>query len=265
MPYSKAHYFLLGLIVITVLAFWNSYFGVIDKAPVAHHFHGITSTFWILLIAFQSWLIHNNKRNLHRQFGKLLFLLIPMMIGAFALVTLVGAQKSVAQHPFYLQFGQALLTSDALLTVMTAVQVYLALRFRSNVRLHSALMIGTLIGLLAPIFARLLPNFIPQLEITDLDTMYRFGYSIHISQASSTLIGLSLFTLYKKEGWPWLLAVAIVLSSWLLYATFGQSQVWQNWVYSIAKLNPYFVYIGGFVFGLLACTLGWKHGKPVSK
>ena len=138
---------MLALQPVTLLAFWQSYFGRLADASIAHHIHGITGTAWILLIALQSWLIHHGKASAHRAFGRVLFLLVPIMIGAFALVTFVGAQQSVKQSRFYVLFGKSLLTADALLTFATAAQVYLALKFRNQLRIRSALMISTVLGL----------------------------------------------------------------------------------------------------------------------
>ena len=100
MPYSKTHYYMLALLVITVLAFWPSYFGRLSDAPLAHHLHGVTGTLWILLIAVQSYVIHARKIQLHRRVGKLVLVLAPVLIGSFALVTWVGSQKAIAGHPF---------------------------------------------------------------------------------------------------------------------------------------------------------------------
>jgi uncharacterized membrane protein YhaH (DUF805 family) len=261
MPYSKAHYYLIGLLIITLVAFWDSYFGKLMDAPVAHHFHGITATLWIILLAFQNWTIHNRKNHLHKVTGKLIFILLPLMIGSFTLVTWVGAQKSVGGHPFYIQFGQALLAADVLLTFSTSLQIYLALRWRRNVRLHSALMFGTLIGLLAPILSRLFPLFIPGMEITDLDTLYRFGYSMKLSVLISLIIPLMLYIYYRKDGWPWILAALIATLVYVLYATLGQTEIWAAIVIQITKINPVIMFSAGFSLGIMACLLGWIHGK----
>lgn len=69
MPYSKAHWFVLALLPVTLLAFWPSYFGILREAPLAHHLHGVTSTLWILLIAGQSVAIHSRRLPLHRTAG----------------------------------------------------------------------------------------------------------------------------------------------------------------------------------------------------
>jgi hypothetical protein len=264
MPYSKAHYYLIGLLVLTFLGFWDSYFGKLSEAPLAHHLHGITSTLWILLMAFQSWLIHSQRRDLHRSFGKLIFIIVPLMTAAFALVTWVGAQKAVGGHPFYAQFGQALLTADVFLLFSTSLQIYLALKFRNNIRLHSALMLGSVIGLIGPILSRLIVNFIPAFKITSLETMSNFGYGLNISIVIGLLLPLVLYKFYKKDGWPWLLAAGITAVFYLLYKTVGQTALWGEAVQIITTIHPAVVFLFGFMLGAMALILGWVQGKKIN-
>ena len=261
MPYSKTHYYMLALLVITVLAFWPSYFGRLSDAPLAHHLHGVTGTLWILLIAVQSYVIHARKIQLHRRVGKLVFVLAPVLIGSFALVTWVGSQKAIAGHPFYVRFGQALLTADAILTVATAALVYLALRFRAKVHLHSALMISTVCGLLPPILSRLITNSVPGLRIDGPDTIYRFGYGLHISMVLTIGIGVFLYFRYRANGWPWLLGAGITAFVYLMYATYGQTEAWAAVVQQMSSLSPGVIFGFGLLLGILACVLGWRHGK----
>jgi len=54
MPFRFAAYFILGLIGITIVAFWPGFFSSLDSAPWGFHFHGITASLWMLLLAFQS-------------------------------------------------------------------------------------------------------------------------------------------------------------------------------------------------------------------
>ena len=260
MPYSKAHYYLLALLAITIIAFWPSYFGQLQKAPMAHHLHGITATLWIVLLAIQNWLIHNNRKALHKSLGKIMFVLVPLMIASFALVTWLGAQKTVGGHPFYLQFGQALITADAMLVLTTPLQIYLALLYRKKVHLHSALMLSTLVGLLPPVLSRLFVNLIPSWNITGLETMYRFGYGLHSALIFTIVLAFVLYLVYRRQGWPWLLAVIIAILMYFLYLTLGQSAVWSQWVKLMAEINPIVVFIFGLLMGALACLLGWFRG-----
>lgn len=261
MPYTKAHYYMLLLLPVTVLAFWPSYFGMLSDAPAIHHLHGITGTLWILLIAAQSYSIHSRKLKLHRQMGKLVFILTPVMVGAFALVTWLGAQKSIGGHPFYEMFGHALLTGDAMLTFTTPLMVFLALQYRGNVKVHGALMISTVFGLLPPILARLINIYVPGLEIIDIETLYRFGYSLYISIAFTCLLALYLYFRYRANGWPWMLAAAVIALMWVLYETLGRSETWTRVVGYIGSLSPMAVLLFGLGLGFLACVMGWMYKK----
>jgi len=263
MPYSKSHWFLLALLPVTVLAFWPSYFGILREAPLAHHLHGITGTLWILLIAGQSFAVHSGRLPLHRSAGRLVFVLAPLLIGAFSLVTWAGAQKSVAQHPFYEAFGRALLTGDALLVFATSLLIYLALRHRRRVHLHGALMISTVMGLLPPILARVFNVYVPGLVISGPDTLYRFGSALLISVVLTVALGIFLALRYRRHAWPWWLASGIVALLYLLYATFGQTALWTAAVMEIASWSPIGVFLFGAVLGAVACVLGWRHGATV--
>lgn len=265
MPYAKAHWFMLALLPVTLLAFWPSYFGILREAPLAHHLHGVTGTLWILLIAGQSFAIHSRRLALHRTAGRLVFALAPLLIGAFSLVTWAGAQKSAVQHPFYEAFGRALLTGDALLVFATALLVYLALRHRRRVHLHGALMISTVIGLLPPILARVFNVYVPGLIISGPETLYRFGPALLLSVAITVALGIFLALRYRRHGWPWWLASGLVALLYLLYATVGQTAQWSATVAEIATWSPLAVFACGALLGAMACVLGWRHGETIGR
>lgn len=44
LPFPRAHYWVLVLLVTTFAAFWPSYFMVFADASFAHHLHGITAS-----------------------------------------------------------------------------------------------------------------------------------------------------------------------------------------------------------------------------
>lgn len=261
MPYSKAHWFMLALLPVTVLAFWPSYFGILREAPMAHHLHGITGTLWILLIAGQSFAIHSGRLSLHRTTGRLVFVLAPLLIGSFSLVTWAGARKSEAQHPFYEAFGRPLLTGDSLLVFTTALLIYLALRHRRRVHLHGALMISTVMGLLPPILARLFNFYVPGLIISSPETLYRFGPALLLSVVITVALGIFLGLRYRRHAWPWWLGAGIVALLYFLYATLGQTALWTGAVTKIASLSPIAVFAFGALLGAIACGLGWRHGE----
>ena len=259
-PYAKTPHFMAALMLVTVFAFWPSYFGQLSVAPWIHHMHGITGTLWILLIAVQSHTIHAGKRDLHRSLGRVLFVLVPLMVGAFSLVTWLGAQKSVGGHPFYEEIGHFLLTADALLTFTTPLIVYLALRFRRNIQVHAALMISTVFGLLPPIIFRVFANYVPGLKVEGLDQFYKFENSLYLSLLLTMTIALYLYFRNKVHGWPWLLAAGFIALMWVLYETLGKTELWTILVGQLAGQTPILVLIFGIFVGLLATILGWRQG-----
>lgn len=261
LPYPYAHYYILALLILTVIGFWESYFGDLMEASVADHLHGITATCWIVLMAAQSWLIHHGNPAQHRSWGKALFIIVPLMTGAFALVTLVGALKSVAGHPFYQEIGQALLTVDVLLLLVTPALVFLALKVRRNVHLHSALMFSTLTGLMPPALSRLFANYVPALSINSLDELYKFKTSLQISVAISIIIALILYFRHRKHGWPWLLSAGISVLSYVLFATLGQTTIWNAVVKVLASAPAFIAFSMGTLFGVFAVLAGWQSGK----
>lgn len=265
MPYSKAHWFMLALLPVTLLAFWPSYFGILREAPLAHHLHGVTGTLWILLIAAQSFAVHSRRLTVHRTIGRSAFVLAPLMIGAFSLVTWAGAQKSVAQHPFYEAFGRALLTGDALLVFSTSLFVYLAFRHRRRVHLHSALMIATVIGLLPPILTRLLNFYVPGFIISGPETLSRFGTALQLSIVLTLALGVLLALKYRPNGWPWWLASGVMALLYFLFATLGQTPVWTADVVEIASWSPVAVFTSGALLGAVACIFGRRHSEAIPR
>ncbi|HEX3677611.1 MAG TPA: hypothetical protein VHU79_09510, partial [Sphingomicrobium sp.] len=69
MPYRHAYWYLLALFPLVGLAFWPAYFSIFSTVPVALHVHAAVGTLWIGILAGQSWLIHQGRRDIHRQMG----------------------------------------------------------------------------------------------------------------------------------------------------------------------------------------------------
>ncbi|MDJ0653618.1 MAG: hypothetical protein QNJ40_05680 [Xanthomonadales bacterium] len=261
MPYRHAHWLVLALFPLTILAFWPSYFGKLGEAAVSDHLHGLTGAAWLLLVAGQSWTIHGGRRGMHRVMGMSAFALGPLLIGGFALATHAGAIKSVASHPFYMMFGQPLLTADLWLTFATSAVLYLAFRYRRRVRLHSALMLSTLIGLLPPMLARLYAAFMPGMTVRGPETLYRFEYCLAASMATTVAVALYLYWKNRRDGWPWLLAAFITSACYAFYMTIGRTGTWESFVVQMANWPAPAVVLAGIALGLAGCLAGWHAGK----
>lgn len=261
-PYTKVHFVLIALVPMVIFAFGPSYFFNLTDAPLVHHLHGISSSMWLLLLIAQSGLASKKNWMVHRTLGLSLFIIVPIMVAAFAMVSHFGALKTVEEQLFYVQIGTALLTVDVALTFLTPYLVYLALKHRRTIPLHSALMFSTMLGLLGPIIARLFIPLIPGFQITGPETLYRFNYSLILSIAVTLIIAIWLYLRNKKFGWPWLLSGGVTGLSYLAYLTFGQTDIWKNWMIAFAAVPASAVFVFGLLLGILACVLGWRAGLP---
>ena len=64
--------FFVVFLALTVWAFWPSYFARLFEQPsLLHHAHGIVLALWLVMLVVQAQLIRTQRRPLHRQLGKL--------------------------------------------------------------------------------------------------------------------------------------------------------------------------------------------------
>src|SRR5687768_7292591 len=70
--------FFVVFLGLTVWAFWPSYFARLFEQPtVLHHAHGVVLAAWLVMLVTQAHLIRTQRRSLHRQIGKLSYVLAP--------------------------------------------------------------------------------------------------------------------------------------------------------------------------------------------
>lgn len=85
--YENAGYFMLLLFPLTFAGFYASYFSQVPNfnanIRLAHHFHGIVATLWLVLLVTQSFLMRYKKVALHRVVGKLSYVVFALLIVSF--------------------------------------------------------------------------------------------------------------------------------------------------------------------------------------
>ena len=149
--YKNAFYWLIALLVLLLIGFWQSYFSQVGEAHLTHHFHAISMLCWVLLLITQSWLIRNRQNAQHRTLGKLSFLLAPAVVISAVLV--VFHSQATTEHPdspFALSIFWLGLFSAFLFTVM----YYQAIRHRKNMQFHARYMMATALVFLVPGFTQ---------------------------------------------------------------------------------------------------------------
>ncbi len=265
MPYRHAHWYLLLLFPLTGLAFWPNYFSKFAASPYAFHVHGITASLWILLLAAQSWTIHNRRNALHRGAGLASLALFPFFEFGGLLVLQTMAHKFGARtEPFYAVFGARLGTIDTVTSIALPCLFYLAIRWRRKVHLHARYMLAPILFLLGPILSRLMPA-LPPLAISGPETFYRFGQGVHVANAIAVAIAALLYARAPRHGRPFLIVGGLIVLQSLLFETLGQARAWQALYAALADVPVPLVVSVGLAAGVLAGAAGWAAGQPPAR
>lgn len=147
---SSAPYF-LALLALAIPAFWQTYLHVEKVEPDAHvHVHGISLFLWSAMLIVQPWLIQRGRWRLHRQLGKLSYVLAPVIVASTVLLVRYRLASNQDADQVYFAFVQL-----GLIAVF-AIAYAQAIRWRRTPGVHARYMVCTALTMVDPIVARLL-------------------------------------------------------------------------------------------------------------
>lgn len=263
MPFRAAHWYVLGLVGLTVLAFWPSYFGKLAASPLAFHLHGITAMLWILLLAAQSWTIHTRRRGLHRAAGLSSLALFPLFAASGLLVIQTMARATLAAaDPLYTAFGAPLALYDTLATAGATYCYFEALRRRRTVALHAGYMLATALFLIGPVAVRLFGAFVPWLAIGGPDEFWLFGVQVHLANLLVVLLALGLARLRPQHAAPFIVVIAILVAQSATFDTVGRGALWGGVLPPLASVPAPLVFGFGLLVMVPVVLAGWVLGAP---
>lgn len=261
MPYRHAHWWIVALIPLILLAFYPNYFATFRSASWEFHAHGATSAAWLLLLAGQSYTIHHGNRAAHRTIGPAVLVLFPLFMAGGAGIFFGMADRYAAGSPFHAMYAPNLTWFDLCGVGMFAFFVYEGLKNRRNVALHSSYMLATVIALLPPIFGRLMG--IP-LGVRGPAEFDRLGTGFII--ANVIVAGVAFLIAWRagKNGRPWTIAGLTTLGMSVLFQFPGETAWWERVYASLAPLpsGPFVVLAG--ICGIGIAAAGWIAGKKPS-
>ncbi|MEY4239157.1 MAG: hypothetical protein RL339_1758 [Pseudomonadota bacterium] len=266
MPYRHAPYF-VGLVLLTVLlGFWASYWAPIGNVPTAFHVHALTSSTWLILLIVQQVAIQRRHNALHRQLGLASFALFPVLMAGFMMIADVSARAyAAAASPFAIHntpsFGiGTLMAIAAYLTLF-----YLALKHRRNVRLHAGYMLASPIILFESPFSRVLPEYLPLLNVIGSTGPQEVLDTILISDLIATAFALALYFTNRKHGAPWLVAAGFTAAQGVVMWFAPSVPLLDQWFGVYAQI-PMALTVGtGMAAGVLVTWLGWRAGANVKR
>lgn len=161
--YRHSFYWFIGLLVILVAGFWESYFSKLpDAGHVTHHAHGIVMLAWVLLLISQSWLIRNRRNATHRLLGKTSFVLAPAVVVTALMVNFHFIAK--VEDPVIPEV-QSIYWFGYFNAAMFALMYGLAIYHRRQMNLHARYMVGTALVFLVPGLGRAISNYVAPLDI----------------------------------------------------------------------------------------------------
>jgi len=257
MPYRRAHYYLLLLIVLTAVAFWPSYFAVLPGANIALHIHSFTASLWIALLAFQSWAIHHRHNEWHRAVGIASLGIFPFFFAGSVLIVHTMALNFATGDFFDSRFGSRFAAIDAVAIPGIAYLFWSGLRWRRKVHLHARYMFATVFFLFSPIFSRLFMRFVPGLQVAPPD-LSRIPLNIEAASLCALLLALALAWRKPKHGRPWLLTAGLVGVQMMLFVSLRAFAPWDALMRDFAAIPAPVLFSVGLAAGALISWHGWN-------
>ena len=215
-------------IVFLFIAIWVCAIIGFDKTYIVHfpqfkgfqweqHFHGFMLMSWFLMLIIQPLLIRYNKRNIHRNIGKLGYVLAPLVCYSIFLVTRMVYLREIKNRPLESVLGQ--LSLDIPTIFIFGLFFALAMINRKDSAVHMRYMIATSLLMIGPGVGRALIIFggIP----------FPIAVSIvyYISEALAVLFLLN--DIRKRNNFKPFLTITIVLIINHLCWAFQNQAWWQ--------------------------------------
>jgi hypothetical protein len=143
-----------------VPAFWPRYFSHLASQPSYHaHAHGLVMLLWCALLVAQASLIRMGHRAVHRQLGRLSYLLVPLIV--LTTVNFVHFRvRDLERVPVeWLYLLALILNALPAFVLLFALAIY----HRRTTGTHARYMICTLFPLFTPVTDRLIGVYTPAL------------------------------------------------------------------------------------------------------
>ncbi|KQS02942.1 hypothetical protein ASG11_00500 [Sphingomonas sp. Leaf357] len=260
MPFRHAHLYILALIALTVLAFWPTYFSILSTSPWGFHFHGITATLWLFLLALQSWTIHDRRFALHRSLGMASLAVFPLFLAGGAAVVSSMASATLNGELFYQTYGARLGIMDSSSVVLLGYLYHQALKHRRSVQLHARYLLATPLPLIMPIVGRVLNHLVPPLAIHGPQDFHLFAWGVRWASVVGIAITVWLYATAPRHGRPFLVAGAVIVAQQILFDSVGYTSAWQNAFLAFGRVPVIVVVLATLAVGAGLSWAGWIAG-----
>ena len=149
--YQNISYFFVGILICAFIGFHFTYtvkFSNFEGLSFVHHFHGAMMMAWFAMLILQPILIRTNRRALHRQLGKVSYVLVPLLLYSIFLVSKISFLRNLSSMPRNVDIGG--LAVDLPNILVFAFFYGLAIIYRKKSASHLRYMIGTSLLMIGP-------------------------------------------------------------------------------------------------------------------
>jgi len=227
--FNNTGYFSVGLLVISIVGFWPSYFSKFFDGTANFnfyfHFHLAMALLWIALLIVQPFLIKKKKTAIHRRIGKLSYIILPLLI-----VSVILLKHSITNPETIKGLGASLwfvIKHSVILLVMFTI----AIKYSHNMQIHARAMIATGIEFLEPGWARFIFNtLLPEPN-------FYLGLGISVSTIYALVIFLIIRERNQSSGrwvFPLFLSMSILFHFLIFFEiSFDFLDLFAAWFYKL--------------------------------
>jgi hypothetical protein len=198
----------------------------------------------------------------HKLMGKASFALFPLLIAGFVMIVNFSAHRFASHdNPFIAALGPAFGIGMAIAIAAYLTLYYLALRHRSNIRLHAGFMLATPLILFESSFSRVISQFLPWMNVIGSEGPRQALDMIAISDVIVAIFALALYAMDRKHGSPWLVVVFFVLLQAVIMWFTPDLPIIEALFLAYSRIPSEVSVIAGLLAGGLISYLGWINGK----
>jgi hypothetical protein len=234
-------WFLLILIPLTFIGFYPSYFSLLlTPLPNVFHIHTFFMVAWIALALAQPILIHQNRIELHRQLGKVSFVLMPLVVISIYMMIrhsyygelerlgsdAIREKYNLTQDEIYL-YAAAREIKATIALIWLIIFYILAIANRKRVVFHATYMMAAILVLLGPALDRIIFRTLHQFHLSGT------GPAEYATFTLIAILFLSLLIYQKRNGYsltPVIVVLALHVAGVLAYTYLQGTTAWQRFV-----------------------------------
>lgn len=237
--------------LISVLGFWDIYFGPESNAQPHHHLHVATAFAWMFLLLFQLTLITRGSYATHRKVGLVVLVAAPLLVATTAMLSVHSAHRGLVSGD-----GDFLIVQNVMGTLELALLIGLAFLLKKRRKLHASFLLSTTILFMGIALFFALITFVPQFKIEGPETFYRFQNAAMTGQALVLGVGLLFFVKDFRNGWPFLLAALFFFLNELIRSSLSRFDLIDPLTEFVGSMSQPVTFIGTFalLLALLAAT-----------